>query len=94
MHFEDKGAFTGEISAPMIKIWWQNMYNRSFRRRKYFGETDEAVNKKIKKALEVGLKVIFLHWRNCGGTRCRKKNRSSAKTNKKGTDWNCVFRKF
>lgn len=58
--YEDKGAFTGEISAGMLgdlKIKYVIIGHSE--RRKYFGETDEIVNKKIKKALAAGLKVIF-----------------------------------
>ena len=60
MYFEEKGAFTGEISALMIKNYAvEYVIIGHSERRRYFGETDETVNKKIKKALEVGLKVIF-----------------------------------
>ncbi len=60
VHFEDKGAFTGEISALMIKdLEAEYVIIGHSERRKYFGETDESVNKKIKKALEAGLKIIF-----------------------------------
>jgi len=58
--WEEKGAFTGEISAEMLKdLGVEYVIIGHSERRKYFGETDEIVNKKIKKALEVGLKVIF-----------------------------------
>lgn len=58
--FEDKGAFTGEISGAMLKdLGAEYVIIGHSERRKYFGETDEIVNKKIKKALDVGLKVIF-----------------------------------
>ena len=60
MFYEDKGAFTGEISGAMIKdLGAEYVIIGHSERRKYFGETDEIVNKKIKKALEIGLKVIF-----------------------------------
>ena len=60
IYFEDKGAFTGEISATMLKdLGVEYVIIGHSERRKYFGETDESVNKKIKKALESGLKVIF-----------------------------------
>ena len=60
IYFEEKGAFTGEISAGMIKdLGVEYVIIGHSERRKYFGETDELVNKKIKKALESGLKVIF-----------------------------------
>jgi len=58
--YEDKGAFTGEVSAVMLKdLGAEYVIIGHSERRKYFGETDEIINKKIKKALEVGLKVIF-----------------------------------
>jgi len=60
VYFEDKGAFTGEISAVMLKdLGVEYVIIGHSERRKYFGETDEIINKKIKKALETGLKVIF-----------------------------------
>jgi len=60
IYFEDKGAFTGEISVAMLKdLGVEYVIIGHSERRKYFGETDEAVNKKIKKALEAGLKIIF-----------------------------------
>jgi triosephosphate isomerase len=58
--YEDKGAFTGKVSALMLKyLGVAYVIIGHSERRKYFGETDEIVNKKIKKALEAGLKVIF-----------------------------------
>lgn len=60
IHFEDNGAFTGEISALMVKdLGAEYVIIGHSERRKYFGETDEIINKKIKKAVETGLKVIF-----------------------------------
>lgn len=60
IYFEDKGAFTGEISAAMLKdLRVEYVIIGHSERRKYFGETDGIVNKKIKKALEAGLKIIF-----------------------------------
>ncbi len=59
MHFEDSGAFTGEISAKMLKdLGVEYVIIGHSERRAYFGETDETVNKKIKKALEHGLTPI------------------------------------
>jgi len=53
MHQEDKGAFTGEISADMIKDYGiTHCIIGHSERRKYFNESDESVNLKLKKALE------------------------------------------
>jgi triosephosphate isomerase len=60
VYFEDKGAFTGEISCAMLKdLGVEYVIIGHSERRKHFGETNETINKKIKKALEAGLKVIF-----------------------------------
>lgn len=60
MHFEDSGAFTGEVSASMlISVGCEYVILGHSERRNIFGENDEMINKKIKKALSVGLKPIF-----------------------------------
>ncbi|MDR3240095.1 MAG: triose-phosphate isomerase [Clostridiales bacterium] len=52
MHFEDKGAFTGEISGKMLaEMGVQYVINGHSERRQYYAETDQAVNMKVKKAL-------------------------------------------
>ena len=59
MHFEDCGAYTGEVSAPMLnEIGVEYVIIGHSERRQYFGETDETVNKKLKKALAAGLGPI------------------------------------
>ena len=59
MHWEEKGAYTGEISGQMLKsIGVEYVIIGHSERRQYFAETDETVNKKLKKALAVGLKPI------------------------------------
>ena len=59
MHFEEKGAYTGEISAQMLKcIGVEYVIIGHSERRQYFAETDETVNKKIKAALQNELKPI------------------------------------
>ncbi len=56
MHFEDKGAFTGELSAKMlVDAGVKYVVVGHSERRQYFGETDEIVNKKTLKAIENGL---------------------------------------
>ena len=59
-YFEEKGAFTGEISAKMVKSAGANyvLVGHS-ERRQIFGETNEMLNKKLKASLANGLKVIF-----------------------------------
>lgn len=60
VHFEAKGAFTGEISASMLlECGTQYVIIGHSERRQYFGETDETVNLRTKAALAAGLKVIL-----------------------------------
>lgn len=59
VHFEEKGAFTGEISPKMLKeIGTEYVIIGHSERRQYYAETDESVNKKIKAALNHDLKPI------------------------------------
>ncbi len=58
MHWEEKGAFTGEIAPNMVKEYCRYVILGHSERRTYFGETDETVNKKIAAALKVGLTPI------------------------------------
>lgn len=65
MYFEDSGAYTGEISASMLKeMGVEYVVLGHSERREYFGETDEMVNKKVKKALATELTPIMC----CGET--------------------------
>ena len=59
MHFEESGAYTGEVSGKMLKsIGVEYVIIGHSERRQYFAETDETVNKKIKAALLNELKPI------------------------------------
>ena len=59
MHFEEKGAYTGEVSGKMLKaINVEYVIIGHSERRQYFNETNETVNKKIKAAFNYGLKPI------------------------------------
>ncbi|MBP3905662.1 MAG: triose-phosphate isomerase [Peptostreptococcaceae bacterium] len=60
MHYADQGAFTGEISAPMLKeLNIDYVVLGHSERRQYFNETNETVNKKVVKALEAGIDPIL-----------------------------------
>ena len=60
VHFAEKGAFTGEVSAKMLlECGVDYVIIGHSERRQYFGETDETVNKRTKAALAAGLKVIL-----------------------------------
>src|SRR4030042_59885 len=57
--YEEKGAFTGEISPLMLVGLCDYCIIGHSERRQYFGETDEIISKKIKAAVKAGLKPIF-----------------------------------
>jgi triosephosphate isomerase (TIM) len=60
MHDKDSGAFTGEVSAPMlVEIDVQGVIVGHSERRQYFGETDRALQLKVPRALEAGLIPIL-----------------------------------
>jgi triosephosphate isomerase len=75
LYFEPNGAFTGEISAPMLKdLGCQYVILGHSERRHILGETNEDVNKKVKVALAAGLTPIvcvgeLLSEREAGQTR-------------------------
>jgi triosephosphate isomerase len=59
LHWEDTGAFTGEVSGPMIAAaGCSHVIIGHSERRQYFGETDETVNRRIFAALKAGLTPI------------------------------------
>ena len=64
MHWEEQGAWTGEISAPMIKDCGATMVELGHsERRTFFNETDETVALKVKAALEAWPSGAGLHRR-------------------------------
>lgn len=59
-HWDDHGAFTGEVSVPMLKeAGCRYVIIGHSERRRYFGETDTTVNKKVAAALRHGLRPIL-----------------------------------
>ncbi len=59
LYWEDKGAYTGEISAEMLlELGCEYVIIGHSERRQYFGETDETVNKRLRQALNKGLLPI------------------------------------
>jgi len=59
LFWEDKGAFTGEISGPMLRdAGCSHVLVGHSERRQHFGETDGTVNRKVRAALKSGLKPI------------------------------------
>ncbi len=60
MYFEENGAYTGEVAPDMIaECGVEYVILGHSERRQYFGETDESINKKVKKAFAHGLKPII-----------------------------------
>ncbi|MBA7638381.1 Triosephosphate isomerase [subsurface metagenome] len=68
MYFEEKGAYTGEVSPQMLSELCDFVILGHSERRQYFGETDEVVNKKVGAALKSGLSPIL-----CVGERLEEK---------------------
>ena len=60
VYFEEKGAYTGEVSAEMLKdLAVKYVIIGHSERRQYFGETDQTVNQRVRAALDAGLHVIL-----------------------------------
>lgn len=65
MHYENSGAFTGEVApANLVEIGMDYVIIGHSERREYYGEADETCNKKVLKAIEVGIDPILC----CGET--------------------------
>lgn len=74
MHYEESGAFTGEVSGEMLTaIGVKYVVIGHSERREYYNETDEGVNKKAIKALKLGLTPIVC----CGETLEERENGSA-----------------
>lgn len=58
MHWEEKGAFTGEVAPNMVREYCSYVIIGHSERRTYFGETDETVNRKVTAALKHNLTPI------------------------------------
>jgi triosephosphate isomerase len=59
MHYQEKGAFTGEVSPPMLADMCQYVILGHSERRQHFGESDALINLKVKAACEAGLRPIL-----------------------------------
>ena len=76
MHHEDAGAYTGEISARMLEDFGCDLVILGHsERRSYFHETDELINLKVKKALDMGITPVL-----CFGETLDERNEKMAYT--------------
>ena len=75
MHFEENGAFTGEVSASMLtSIGVTTVILGHSERRAYFNETDELLAKKVDTALAHGMRVIFCFGEELADRKAKKEN--------------------
>ncbi len=75
-HYENDGAFTGEISAQMLKsVGCDYVILGHSERRQYFGENDAIINRKVKKVLSEALQVIL-----CIGETIEERNQNRTET--------------
>ena len=75
MHYEESGAYTGEVSGEMLQeLGLEYVIIGHSERRQYFNETDETVNKKVIKALKLNLKPIV-----CVGETLEEREQNKAK---------------
>ena len=85
MHWEEKGAYTGEISGQMLKcIGVEYVIIGHSERRQYFAETDETVNKKGKSSVIKRFEANSLCGRNIRTKGTRKTERNYNKSNSFG----------
>ena len=59
MHYEDSGAFTGEVAPPMLQGLCEYVILGHSERRQLFGEGDDLINRKVKAAVQHGLRPIL-----------------------------------
>ena len=82
MHFAENGAYTGEISASMLKsIGVKTVILGHSERRAYFNETDELLAKKVDAALANDMRVIFCFGEELADRKSRQSRSSCWKSN-------------
>ena len=59
MHEQPNGAYTGEVSAPMLRLGVDGVILGHSERRQYFNESDDALARKVLVALDAGLEPIL-----------------------------------